>query len=335
MAASQQPAAGTPQQQEDLAGRVLVRVLVGQIDLIKFPEMVIGCKVKDQALAKQQLDQLELGLQQALAQAPPTLKNCLKRTTIDGRSYLTLTLDGSMVPWEPGVVAKIRSLAATPADGDKLIEHLKKTTLVISLGLRDDYLLLAIGPSTDVLARLGKGATLRSRPELAAVATFADKPICSVGYVSKTLIQHFSQTKAGIDNLLSTVKGLLPSLPVPGKMREDIAKDAAGIAADLKKFIPEVGATVVGRLSHAHRAGRLRLRLERASRIGFLQTAGSAQARGRQPHCRDGRPEQGLARKLRPAGQVAGRRLSLCRGVRPVATEAGGPRRVRTRSLPR
>ena len=53
---------------------------------------------------------------------------------------------------------KIRSLAKTPEDGDKLIEQLKKTTLVVSLGLRDDYLLLAIGPSTDVLARLGKAS---------------------------------------------------------------------------------------------------------------------------------------------------------------------------------
>ncbi len=171
------------------------------------------------------------------------MQNRLKRTTIGGHSYLTFKLDGAMVPWDIGVVEKIRSLAATPDDGDKLIEHLKKTTLVISLGLRDDYLLLAIGPSTDVLARLGNGKSLRSLPELAAVAKFADKRICSVGYLSKTLNEHFGQTKADIDNLLQTVKTLLPSLPVPDKLREDIAKDSAEMAADLKKaIIPEVGA---------------------------------------------------------------------------------------------
>ena len=84
------------------------------------------------------------------------MQNRLKRATIGGHSYLTFKLDGSMVPWDPGIVEKIRSLAATPADGDKLIEHLKKTTLVVSLGLHDDYLLLAIGPSTDVLSKMGK-----------------------------------------------------------------------------------------------------------------------------------------------------------------------------------
>ena len=75
-------------------------------------------------------------------------------------------------------------------------------TLVISLGLRDDYVLLAVGPSTDVLARLGKGTSLRSQPELAAVAKFADKRICSVSYSSKALKEHVNQTKAGMDNVL-------------------------------------------------------------------------------------------------------------------------------------
>ena len=237
---------------EEIQGRAFVRSLVSQIDLIKFPELVIGDKVKDKALAKEQLDQLELNLQMVLAQTP-LLQNRLKRTTVNGYSYLTFTLDGAMVPWDPGVVEKIRSLAATPDEGDKLIEHLKKTTLVISLGLRDDYLLLAIGPSTDVLARLGSGTLLRSLPELAAVAKFADKRICSVSYLSKKLNQHFSQTKSGIDNLLQTVKSLLSSLPVPVKLREEIAKDAADVAADLKTLIPEVGA---------------------ASSIGFLTDSG-------------------------------------------------------------
>ena len=34
----------------------------------------------------------------------------------------------------------------------------------------------------------------------------------------------------------------MPSLPVPDKLREQIAKDSADLAADLKKLIPEVGA---------------------------------------------------------------------------------------------
>ena len=75
------------------------------------------------------------------------------------------------------------------------------------------------------------------------MAKFADKPICSVGYQSKKLTEQLSQTKAGIDGLLEAVKGFLPSLPVPEKVREQIAKDAAEMAADLKPLVPEVGAS--------------------------------------------------------------------------------------------
>ncbi len=228
---------------EEVQGRAFVQAMVSQVDLIKFPELLIGCKVKDQALAKEQLDQIELNLQRFMEQAPPVLQKCLKRTTVDGHSYLTFKVDGAMVPWDPQIVEKIRSLASTPDDGDKLIEHLKKTTLVVALGLRDDYLLLAIGPSTDVLARLGSDTPLRRVKELAAVAKLADKRICSVGYLSKALSERFSQTKTGIDNLLQTVKTLLPSLPVPDKLREEIVKDSAAVAADLKTLIPEVGAS--------------------------------------------------------------------------------------------
>ncbi len=226
---------------EEIQGRAFVRALVAQVDRIKFPELVIGFKVKDQALAKEQIDQLELNLQMVLGMAPPVLQNRLKRATIAGSSYLTFTVDGAMVPWDPQVEEKIRSLAANPEDGDKLIEHLKKTTLVVSLGLRDDYLLLAIGPSTELLARLGEGTPLRAAPELAAVAKFADKRICSVGYLSKALSLHFNQTKASIDNMLQMVKTLLGSAQVPEQMREEIEKDAADLAADIKKLVPEIG----------------------------------------------------------------------------------------------
>ena len=231
----------SPAEDEDLVGRVFVRALVNHLDRVKLPELVIGCKIKDKAVAKQELDHIEASLKMLLKQAP-MLKDSLKRATIGGHSFLTFAVDGSMIPWDPQIVAKIRSLAETPADGDKLIEHLKKTTLAVALGIRDDYLLLTIGPSTEVLDRLGKGKSLRSLPELAAVAKFADKRICTVGYSSKSLNQRLGFTKAKLDNLLRMGKSLLPSLPVPDKLREDLAKDATDLAADLKTMIPEVGA---------------------------------------------------------------------------------------------
>jgi hypothetical protein len=226
---------------KDDGDRAFVQALIKHVDLINIPDLVMGFKVKDQAVAKQQLEKLESFLRKAPGD-PPEVKKRLQRKTVGGHSYLTLTLDGSMVPWDSEIIDKIHSLADTPADGDKLIERLKRTKLVISLGLCDDYLILAIGSSTDALAQLGAGASLRSAPELASVAKYADKRICSVEYVSKAWNMQFAQSAAGIDKFVKMGKAALEKVPGEEKLRADIAKDADDLAADVKKMITEPGA---------------------------------------------------------------------------------------------
>jgi hypothetical protein len=240
--AQEQARTGKAMPTEDNSDRIMLQALIKRMNLVKVPNMVMGFKVKDQEAAKKQVEKLEAVLQKASSDLPP-LKNCLQRKTIGGRSYLTFTVNGGMVPWDKEVVDKIHSLAATPADGDKLIAHLKKTTLVVSLGVCDGFLVLAIGPSSDALAKLGAGETLRSAPEMAAVAKYAEKRISSVSYACKKWNSQFGQTAAGIDNLLKAGKAMLPKLPVESKLREDIAKDAADLAEDVKKLIAAPGAT--------------------------------------------------------------------------------------------
>ena len=150
-------------QTEEIQAKAAVQALVSEIDKIEFPELVIGMKVKDKDYAVKLLDRLETNLKQAFATSP-LFEGRFKRAKVAGHSYLTLSLDGGMVPWDQEIEDKIRSLAPTTADGDKLLDHLKKVKLVVSLGLRDDFLLVAIGPSTKVLARLGGANPLRSAP---------------------------------------------------------------------------------------------------------------------------------------------------------------------------
>ena len=84
--------------------------------------------------------------------------------------YLTFSLDGSMIPWDEASLDEFREFEATKGDVDKVVARLKEMTLVIAVGLRGDYLLVSIGSSTDVLARLGQGKHLAERPELAPLA---------------------------------------------------------------------------------------------------------------------------------------------------------------------
>ena len=74
-----------------------------------------------------------------------------------------------------------------------MIQRLKQMTLVVAVGLRDDFLLVSIGSSTDALARLGQGQSLADRPELAPLQKFADKRLISVGYISKAMATQIGQ----------------------------------------------------------------------------------------------------------------------------------------------
>ncbi len=239
-----------PPKADEMQARALVLALASQGDNIQFPDLVIGLKCKDKDYAKQLLDKLETNLQPIFA-GNPMLAGRLKRESVGGNSYLTLTLEGGMVPWDPNVEQKIRSYfrrgegrigPATPADADKLIDHLKKLKLVISLGLRDDFLIVAFGPTTDALAHLG-ASPLAAREELAAVKKYADKRLTSVTYSSKTFNEHFSPSKHDLDQLAAVAKQALPSLPVPDKLKEELSKTVDELAGDLKSVITEIGAT--------------------------------------------------------------------------------------------
>jgi hypothetical protein len=226
----------------DLQQQALVSALCQNAALLKVPELVLGFRVTNLELARQELARLEL-LATAVLATKPELQGRLKKTTVDGHEYLTLTLDGGMIPWEQGVAEKLRELASQPGDADKLVARLKAAKLVVSIGLRGDYLLVAIGPSTEVLARLGHGRSLRTRPEWAPLAKFADKPLVSLGYLSKPMAARVGYGKQDIDQLLAElVDEVLPLVELPDEGKQEIRKDAAALAADIKGLMPEPGA---------------------------------------------------------------------------------------------
>ena len=102
---------------------------------------------------------------------------------------------------------------------------------------------MALGPSTEVLTRLGGPAPLGSREELAPLAKYADRRITSVAYSSKRFNEHFSPKKDDIEQLASLVKSMLPALPAPAKLREELSKTTDELADDLKSLVTEIGAT--------------------------------------------------------------------------------------------
>jgi hypothetical protein len=221
--------------------RAMLRVLARNPDKVKVPDLVIGFKIKDAKKAEAQIKRLET-LLNGLVAMEPTLEGRVKRVKVGAGNFLTLKLDGDMVPWEQ---IPIKDIEEAAGEFDGVVKNLKKLTLTIALGVRDDFLLLSIGSATDGLTQLGgEGPRLTSRPELKPLVRAASKRLTGIGYSSKALRAKAEMSREDVDSMAVVAGQALEAAGIPAEKRKPIQKDIAGLAEDLKKNVPSVGASL-------------------------------------------------------------------------------------------
>lgn len=221
--------------------RVMLHLLATHADQIHIPDLIAGFQVKNTDRAKENLDKL-MGLAMIATMTVPELANCCKRTKVGDNDYVTFSFNGQMIPWDKVPLEEVREMEMEKGDLDKVVDKLKQLKLVIALGLRDDYLLVSIGESTEALARLGSGEKLLARPEFKPLAQFADKRLASIGYASKEMNVRLATSKEDIDELVKLVDAMLEQSELTDSQRAEIRKDAAALAEDVKPLIPQPGA---------------------------------------------------------------------------------------------
>jgi len=149
---------------EELQAALLLDALAGNLDAIEFPTTVVGFKIDDVKQAERNLSYLGMVVGMACSFTVPELNGAFDRTDIAGNDFLVLTLTGDMIPWEEVPMDELEEIEFEPGQAEKVIGKAKEMTLVIAVGIRDDYLLASVGPSTDCLANLGSGELLIERP---------------------------------------------------------------------------------------------------------------------------------------------------------------------------
>ncbi len=221
--------------------RAVLRVLARNPDKVRIPDFVIGFKIASPKKAEAQLKRLE-ALLEAVAAQQPILQGRVKRVKLGTGNYLTLNLDGSMVPWDPGAIT---DLAEAAGEFDGVVKKLKELKLTFSLGVRDNFLLFAIGSSADVLGKLG-GSTerLTTRPELKPLVRVADNRLTGISYTSKALNASSQMNQKDIDRLALLARQGLEAAGVPEERRKAIEKDVIDLAGEMKKGMPDPGAAL-------------------------------------------------------------------------------------------
>ncbi len=230
-------------EQEHAQAKAYLDALVSLQDLIKVPDMVVGFRVKDPARAEAQLRRLETLIKDQIAERAPQLKDRFKRVQAGKDSFLTLTLDGKLIPWDE---IPLKDLEDRPGQYDDLVKKLTQLKGTLSLGVHDKYVLFGVGSSLDQLTRLFQPGTgtkrLASRPEFQPVTKQLDKRITNIAYTSAAFNAAYASGAYDPQNLLKTVQDAIPQKDLPERQRTQIRKDLDELAKDLKRLTPKPGA---------------------------------------------------------------------------------------------
>ncbi len=225
---------------ESIQTRKIIEVLGKNVDDLTVPTLVKGMKLSDTKRAVGQLQRLE-GLVQGLLAQQPALQPRFSREKIGGAEYLTLRLDGSLVPW-PFLQNEVEGV--DPQEVAKVTEKLQAMTLVVSMGVREDYLLVSIGADNKHLAALGQGKLLYDRDEFAPIRQAADKPMMAVSFASAEFAKQVGSIDGQIDQLVGMVKQFAPMLLATApELQQELVSDVESFGEYIKKMMPESAAS--------------------------------------------------------------------------------------------
>jgi len=223
-----------------VAKRVLA-ILERRADQIRIPKMILGFRVSDVARANAQLARLESLLRQALA-GVPALAERVSREDHAGTSWLSLRLDGSLIPWDELPLHEDDLDADQQARLRALIEKFKQKRLAISLGVWKEYLLLVVGENNHAAKTLGKARLLVDRKEMVPLGSAGAQTLTSIGYISGDFAEAASGLDDQIDYGVQIAEQMLPIAEIPKSLQKELAADIRQLGEDIKRYLPIPGA---------------------------------------------------------------------------------------------
>ncbi|HEX6960780.1 MAG TPA: hypothetical protein VF175_02855, partial [Lacipirellula sp.] len=208
--------------------------------MLDAPDVVLAFKVEDTEAVATQLKRLEVFANLALQQAD--VDRQAEWEEIGESEFLVLKLDGSMIPW--GEEAP-EDMPLDEETYENLKEIISAKELAIAVGEWNGYVLVAVGASTEHLAKLGDGDLLRDNDKFAWITPHLDGNVVSVQYASEKLVAQQYATGEDLDAFAAMInESLEESEEVPAELKERISEDLPALAEDLKPFIPKPGAMV-------------------------------------------------------------------------------------------
>ena len=175
----------------------------------------------------------------------PQFAGKVVRQEVGDSQFLTVTLDGEMIPWDEVPLEDVREFEANEGDVDKIVEKVKELNLVIAMGVRGR------------LPNVGRDRLDREPEETGCSSGAADpsgngggQEVCRqaadglVNYASEDFTKRMAMSAEDLDGLVMIGDTALDQLSLDDEDKKRIQKDVTELVDDLKSLIPKPGAAV-------------------------------------------------------------------------------------------
>jgi hypothetical protein len=217
-----------------------------EIDKIRIPTLVLGFRLTDDANARLQLDALEGIMRIAGGQIPElqaALRNLKRSDFSDGQS-LTISLDTSLIPMDQLGERELEI-------ANKVMELLQGRSLSLSLGVKDEVLIIALGEDKSLIETFGDTTNQlldHERMEILKEASQAD--LRGIGYQSERWRRSQWQANFGhyFERLSAQFQMALASeadrIEEVDKWKKEIQRDALWMDEQLSEYTNTLGTAV-------------------------------------------------------------------------------------------
>jgi hypothetical protein len=219
----------------------MLRPVKDNLDTIAIPHVVMGFKIKDQKNAEkvlaQQVDRLREVIGDLALSAP---SDKILEETVDGKNCWIWRFNGEGIPW-----AEVFELHGdVPPAVEPIFAKLRELKGVVTLSVRDGYVLIGVADSPAWLEKLGEGSLLADSADFAPYKELISKPITGVAYASAEIRSAWLFDEPDLRNITKSIKRTLEDSGVDERIVKDVAKGIDAMAEDLRPHLPRPGSTM-------------------------------------------------------------------------------------------
>ncbi len=250
---------GLRQRNEDISPKIFVDMVLEQREKLGIPAGILGIRLKNVEPAKALLDRFLFG---ATAQMPPGMY-ARNNPTEAWAHNITIPLKMIVEPQRFQLMRGLMREGVPLEKVNQLFDWLMTHSIHINLTIRDNYLLLHVGPDQAFINKWGAETPLGASKDFQMARSLQRESLAYLSYHNTELMgilewtpERLKETEEQLATIIKTTKEIPPE--IAKRMQEDLTEIVPQVAADIPDPAPLIACTFAeqGLRSYVARPGR-------------------------------------------------------------------------------